>query len=69
MSDNGPGIPEENLSDVFKRFYSERPVAQFGEHSGLGLAISKQIVDAHGGTIVACNSEEGGALFSAKLPL
>jgi len=69
VSDNGPGIPEENLSDVFTRFYSERPAAQFGEHSGLGLAISKQIVDAHGGSIVARNTETDGAMFSVKLPL
>ena len=68
VSDNGPGIPEENLSDVFSRFYSERPVEQFGEHSGLGLAISKQIVEAHGGTIEAQNTENHGALFSVKLP-
>ncbi len=69
VSDNGPGIPEENLSDVFTRFYSERPVEQFGEHSGLGLAISKQIIEAHGGTITATNTEADGALFSVKLPI
>ena len=68
VSDNGPGIPEENLTDVFTRFYSERPAQQFGEHSGLGLAISKQIIEAHGGTISARNSFSGGALFSIKLP-
>ncbi len=68
VSDNGPGIPEDNLSDVFTRFYSERPVKQFGEHSGLGLAISKQIVEAHGGSITASNTDTDGALFSVKLP-
>jgi two-component system sensor histidine kinase ChvG len=68
VSDSGPGIPEDNLTDVFERFYSERPDAQFGEHSGLGLAISKQIVEAHGGTIVASNTESAGALFSVRLP-
>jgi len=68
VSDNGPGIPDDNLADVFTRFYSERPVEQFGEHSGLGLAISKQIVEAHGGTILARNTFLGGALFSVKLP-
>ncbi len=68
VSDNGPGIPPENLSDVFSRFYSERPVEQFGEHSGLGLAISKQIIEAHGGTIEAGNTEEGGAMFTVMLP-
>ncbi|NOR63156.1 MAG: HAMP domain-containing protein [Rhodobacteraceae bacterium] len=69
VSDNGPGIPEDNLSDVFTRFYSERPVEQFGEHSGLGLAISKQIIEAHGGLITASNTVADGALFSVKLPL
>ncbi len=68
VCDNGPGIPAENLEDIFSRFYSERPEAQFGEHSGLGLAISKQIVEAHGGTITARNTDKGGALFSVKLP-
>ncbi len=68
VSDNGPGIPENNLADVFMRFYSERPVEQFGEHSGLGLAISKQIVEAHGGSISASNTVSDGALFSVKLP-
>lgn len=69
VSDNGPGIPEANLSDIFERFYSERPEVQFGEHSGLGLAISKQIVEAHGGRISARNTKMGGALFIVKLPL
>ncbi len=66
--DNGPGIPPENLDDIFTRFYSERPIEQFGEHSGLGLAISKQIVTAHGGTIRAENAAGGGARFIVKLP-
>lgn len=64
VSDNGPGIPEGNLEDIFTRFYSERPEAQFGEHSGLGLAITKQIVEAHGGKIAAKNSFGGGAEFT-----
>jgi two-component system sensor histidine kinase ChvG len=68
VSDNGPGIPEDNLTDIFSRFYSERPVEQFGEHSGLGLAISKQIVDAHGGSITAQNTSPHGALFIVSLP-
>ncbi len=68
ISDSGPGIPEDNLSDIFERFYSERPEEQFGEHSGLGLAISRQIVEAHGGTITASNTDSDGAMFSVKLP-
>jgi two-component system sensor histidine kinase ChvG len=78
VEDTGPGIPEEALGKVFKRFYSERPVAQFGDHSGLGLAISKQIVEAHGGVIWAENirpthaditSEPLGARFVVGLPI
>ena len=55
VEDTGPGIPEAALSRVFERFYSERPEGQFGNNSGLGLAISKQIVEAHGGVIWAEN--------------
>jgi two-component system sensor histidine kinase ChvG len=78
VEDTGPGIPEQALTKVFKRFYSERPVNQFGNHSGLGLAISKQIVEAHGGVIWAENirpanapaqSEPMGARFVVGLPL
>lgn len=78
VEDTGPGIPEQALTKVFKRFYSERPAGQFGEHSGLGLAISKQIVEAHGGVIWAENirptdaditSEPLGARFVVGLPL
>ncbi|MGC1489025.1 MAG: HAMP domain-containing sensor histidine kinase, partial [Albidovulum sp.] len=78
VEDTGPGIPDEALTKVFKRFYSERPAGQFGEHSGLGLAISKQIVEAHGGVIWAENirptdaditSEPLGARFVIGLPV
>ncbi|MCT2540408.1 sensor histidine kinase [Sedimentimonas flavescens] len=78
VEDTGPGIPDEALTKVFKRFYSQRPVGQFGDHSGLGLAISKQIVEAHGGVIWAENirptdaditSEPLGARFVVGLPL
>ncbi len=78
VEDTGPGIPEAALTKVFKRFYSERPVGQFGNHSGLGLAISKQIVEAHGGVIWAENirptsadatSEPLGARFVVGLPV
>jgi len=55
VEDTGPGIPEEALGKIFQRFYSERPEGQFGNNSGLGLAISKQIVEAHGGVIWAEN--------------
>ncbi len=74
VDDAGPGIPEENLDSVFQRFYSQRPDGEdFGNHSGLGLNISRQIVDAHGGTISATNRyrEDGGidgARFIVRLP-
>jgi len=56
VADEGPGIPEGKLEAVFQRFYTERPASEkFGTHSGLGLSISKQIVEAHGGTIEAVN--------------
>lgn len=61
VEDTGPGIPEEALQKVFARFYSQRPEADFGNHSGLGLAISKQIVEAHGGVIWAENIRVSGA--------
>ncbi len=78
VEDTGPGIPEEALTKVFKRFYSERPAGQFGNNSGLGLAISKQIVEAHDGVIWAENirptdadvmSEPLGARFVVGLPV
>jgi two-component system sensor histidine kinase ChvG len=70
VEDDGPGIPENKLEAIFDRFYSERPQSEkFGTHSGLGLSISKQIVQAHGGLIWAENRTEGGARFVVKLPL
>ncbi len=78
VEDTGPGIPEQALTKVFKRFYSERPEEHFGNNSGLGLAISKQIVEAHGGVIWAENirpteadvtSEPLGARFVVGLPV
>lgn len=55
VEDTGPGIPEKSLKGIFARFYSQRPEDQFGSHSGLGLAISKQIIEAHQGVIWAEN--------------
>ena len=55
VEDTGPGIPEQALTKIFNRFYSQRPEQQFGNNSGLGLAISKQIVEAHSGVIWAEN--------------
>lgn len=78
VEDTGPGIPENALTKIFQRFYSERPPEHFGNNSGLGLAISKQIVEAHGGVIWAENirpteadptSDPLGARFVVGLPL
>lgn len=78
IEDTGPGIPDEALNKIFNRFYSQRPEEQFGNNSGLGLAISKQIVEAHGGVIWAENirpteaditSEPLGARFVVGLPV
>ena len=56
IADQGPGIPPQKIETIFNRFYTERPSGeQFGRHSGLGLSISKQIIDAHGGTLTAAN--------------
>jgi two-component system sensor histidine kinase ChvG len=66
IEDTGPGIPEQALSRIFDRFYSERPMHQFGDNSGLGLAISKQIIEAHGGVIWAENIRPVGADIASK---
>ena len=74
VEDEGPGIPASKLEHIFDRFYSERPTGeQFGQHSGLGLSISRQIVEALKGQIVAENrqGEAGqvvGARFRVRLP-
>ncbi len=78
VEDTGPGIPDQALHKVFNRFYSERPAEHYGNNSGLGLSISKQIIEAHGGVIWAENirpteaditSEPLGARFVVGLPL
>jgi two-component system sensor histidine kinase ChvG len=74
VEDCGPGIPEDKLTAIFDRFYSERPAGEkFGTHSGLGLSISKQIIEAHRGMIWAENRKHAdgvvaGARFSIRLP-
>lgn len=74
VDDDGPGIPDHALDRIFERFYTDRPDHGFGQNSGLGLAISKQIVEAHGGTIRAENRVDSqqnrlGARFIVTLPL
>ncbi len=74
VEDQGPGIPEANLEHIFDRFYSERPKGEkFGQHSGLGLSISRQIVEALHGQISAENVRDAkggilGARFIVRLP-
>jgi two-component system sensor histidine kinase ChvG len=74
VDDEGPGIPDGNLEAVFDRFYSERPAGEkFGRHSGLGLSISRQIVEALRGRISAENRRGAdgrvlGARFVVRLP-
>jgi two-component system, OmpR family, sensor histidine kinase ChvG len=73
IDDEGPGIPEENLESIFERFYSERPTEHFGQHSGLGLSICRQIMETYGGSITASNrrSPDGkvlGARFTVRVP-
>jgi two-component system sensor histidine kinase ChvG len=75
VEDEGPGIPPGKEEKIFERFYSERPQGEaFGQHSGLGLAISRQIITALGGKLVAENRQDTdgtvlGARFQVTLPL
>ena len=75
IDDEGPGIPEENLESVFGRFYSERPSEHFGQHSGLGLSICRQIMETYGGSIAAANRRaaphgpEGGRILGARFTI
>ena len=53
VDDDGPGIPDGAFERIFERFYTDRPEQGFGQNSGLGLSISRQIIEAHGGRIRA----------------
>ena len=55
VDDDGPGVAPDVLEKIFERFYTDRPTQSFGQNSGLGLSISKQIVEAHGGRVWAEN--------------
>jgi two-component system sensor histidine kinase ChvG len=74
VEDEGPGIPEGKLESIFDRFYSERPSGErFGQHSGLGLSISRQIIEGLRGRISAENRRDAegrvtGARFLLRLP-
>ncbi|TAU02114.1 HAMP domain-containing protein [Rhizobium ruizarguesonis] len=72
IEDNGPGIQAENIDRIFERFYTDRPEAEgFGQNSGLGLSISRQIAEAHGGSLRAENiiDAEGGHVLGARFIL
>ncbi len=70
IEDEGPGFNEKNIDKIFNRFYSNRP-EKFGEHSGLGLNIVKNIVELHGGSILASNKtgHKKGARIEVLLPI
>jgi len=71
VSDHGPGIPEDSREKVFKRFHSVRPDEEdFGNHSGLGLAIARAIAEAHDGTLTAKARSDGlpGARLRLRIP-
>nr|WP_221237144.1 stimulus-sensing domain-containing protein [Roseospira goensis] len=68
VEDEGPGLPPGKEATIFERFYSQRPKGEkFGTHSGLGLAISKQIVESHKGMIRAeTRTDDGGRVLGAR---
>jgi len=79
IDDDGPGIRSDAIEKIFERFYTDRPHQGFGQNSGLGLSISKQIVEAHGGRLWAENrarpqshhdepADVLGARFTVRLP-
>ena len=73
VDDDGPGVPPDAFDKIFERFYTDRPEQGFGQNSGLGLSISKQIVEAHGGTLTVDNRKGAdgrvlGARFIVRLP-
>jgi two-component system, OmpR family, sensor histidine kinase ChvG len=73
VEDDGPGVRPDALEKIFERFYTDRPQQNFGQNSGLGLSISKQIVEAHGGQLWAENrigtdDRVLGARFTLRLP-
>jgi two-component system sensor histidine kinase ChvG len=70
IADRGPGIPPAHLDRVFERFFTYRPQSPGRrDHSGLGLAIARTVVEGYGGTITAGNRPDGGARFDVRLPL
>lgn len=70
VQDEGPGVTPDRREAIFSRFHSVRPEADFGQHSGLGLAIAKAIAEGHGGSIAVMDRPDGrtGARFVVRLP-
>lgn len=70
VGDNGPGIQPDDINRIFERFYTDRPEEGFGQNSGLGLSISRQIIEAHRGSLTAENKKppQHGAVFLIRLP-
>ena len=66
VEDDGPGIPAENLGRVFDLFFTTK---RSGKGSGIGLAVCRKIVEAHGGSIAAASGPGKGAVFTIILPL
>ena len=67
VADQGSGFSEKDTNKIFDRFYSNRP-ENFGEHSGLGLNIVKNLVEIHSGEINAYNNKDKGARIEIKFP-
>jgi two-component system sensor histidine kinase ChvG len=67
VEDEGPGVPPDKLEKIFQRFYTDRPAgAKFGNNSGLGLSIVRQITDTHRGTVWAENRMADGRITGAR---
>ena len=69
VTDSGPGIPPEDLPYIFDRFYRGDKARTDNGASGLGLAIARSLVEAHGGQLTAANDPAGGARFTIALPV
>lgn len=69
VSDNGPGINDEDKEKIFERFYRKESSRSTKEHYGLGLSVAREIIRLHGGKIYVKDTEGGGSTFFIKLPL